>query len=345
MKTIVNLVAITCVASILLSGCNKKSANTKSNSKTQQQQTAQKDKKLPPPTIDIWDAAAKGNTEQIKRHFDFGTTIDATFVAAGVPGSGGSALHLAAINNRKEVVKLLIEKGANLNVKANNQDGSTPLQWAVIGGNLEIVKMLIDAGAKINDKDTKGFTALDATLYEPEKAKEAKLKIAEYLRSKGAKGASAGAVVTPPAIDIWKAAAEGKIDAVKQHIAAGTNINGTFVLAGVPGSGGTPLHLAVMTQQKEIIELLVEKDANLDAKADDEHRGTPLHWAVVVGSLEIIEQLIDVGANVNSKDKNGYTPLDAVGVNPAIPQETKDKISKLLKVKGAKTREELSNQK
>jgi len=50
------------------------------------------------------------------------------------------------------------------------------------------------------------------------------------------------APLSEPEIDIWKATSEGAVDIVRQHIDYGTNINGTFVLEGVPGSGGTPLH-------------------------------------------------------------------------------------------------------
>jgi len=49
----------------------------------------------------------------------------------------------------------------------------------------------------------------------------------------------------PPNIDIWAAAAKGGMEAIKQHLGAGTDMDGTFVKAGTPGSGGTPLHVAV----------------------------------------------------------------------------------------------------
>ena len=75
-----------------------------------------------------------------------------------------------------------------------------------------------------------------------------------------------------PSVDIWTAAANGNIKAVKQHIAAGTDVN--------PKSEGgqTPLHIATFKGHKEIAELLIAKGADLNAKDDD--GWTPLDLAV-----------------------------------------------------------------
>ena len=64
-----------------------------------------------------------------------------------------------------------------------------------------------------------------------------------------------------PSVDIWTAADEGNIKAVKQHLAAGANVNakeGVF--------GTTPLHPAAANDHKELAELLIEKGANVNAK-------------------------------------------------------------------------------
>ena len=63
----------------------------------------------------------------------------------------------------------------------------------------------------------------------------------------------------------------GNIEAVKQHIAAGTDVN-------VKGMGNmTPLHGAAHKGHKEIAELLISKGADVNAKAIDD--STPLDWA------------------------------------------------------------------
>ena len=74
-----------------------------------------------------------------------------------------------------------------------------------------------------------------------------------------------------PDISIYEAAREGNIEAVKQHIAAGTDVN-------AKGDGGvTPLHIAPLGSHKEVAELLIAKGADVNAKKDDGE--TPLHDA------------------------------------------------------------------
>ena len=67
-----------------------------------------------------------------------------------------------------------------------------------------------------------------------------------------------------PDISIHDAVEKGNIEAVKQHIAAGTDVNAK---GGV--IGGTPLHGAVTFGHKEIVELLIAKGADVNAKGVD----------------------------------------------------------------------------
>ena len=64
-------------------------------------------------------------------------------------------LHWAAINNRREVIKLLIEKGANVNVVGGDLQ-STPLHWAVRQGHLAATVLLMKNGADPNLLDAEG---------------------------------------------------------------------------------------------------------------------------------------------------------------------------------------------
>ena len=70
---------------------------------------------------------------------------------------------------------------------------------------------------------------------------------------------------------IHDAAYQGNIEAVKQHIAAGTDVDAKT------DDGRTPLHFAAFPGQKEIAELLIAKGADVNAK--DEDGDTPLDWA------------------------------------------------------------------
>ena len=105
-----------------------------------------------------------------------------------------------------------------------------------------------------------------------------------------------------PDISIHDAVEKGNIEAVKQHIAAGTDVN---AMGGM--SGGTPLTFAAIEGHKEIVELLIAKGA--DVEVADLLSATPLHRAASWGHKEIAELLITKGANVNAEDKWGNTPL------------------------------------
>jgi len=104
-----------------------------------------------------------------------------------------------------------------------------------------------------------------------------------------------------PDISINQAIFDGNIEAVKQHLAAGTDVNAK------DDNGWTPLHFAVYYGHKEIVELLITKGAEVNAK--DNNGWTPLHLAAENGRKQVAELLIANGADVNAKDNNGWTPL------------------------------------
>jgi cytohesin len=132
-----------------------------------------------------------------------------------------------------------------------------------------------------------------------------------------------------PDISIWEAAATGNIEAVKQHLAAGTDVNARHKSGGL-----TPLHLAVDRVHKEVAALLIDKGADVNAK-DDDSGVTPLHFAALEGQKEMAELLMAKGTDVNAKGDDGKTPLDRAIRNDET--ETAD----LLRKHGGKTSEEL----
>jgi ankyrin repeat protein len=130
----------------------------------------------------------------------------------------------------------------------------------------------------------------------------------------------------PPDISIHQAAKDGNIEAVKQHLAAGTDVNAK------DDDGYTPLDLAIDYEEIETADLLRKHggkhgtihiailggDAEgvkeflaggADVNAKNQRGWTPLHGAAVDGSKEVGELLIAKGADVNAKDKHGRTPL------------------------------------
>ena len=108
-----------------------------------------------------------------------------------------------------------------------------------------------------------------------------------------------------------KACKKGDIEAVKQYLAAGANVNAGGVFR------ATPLHLAAEYGHKEIAELLITNGADVNAKKAVEGE-TPLHEAAAYGNKEIAELLIVNGANVNVKDKGTGSLVGRTALNSAI---------------------------
>ena len=79
-----------------------------------------------------------------------------------------------------------------------------------------------------------------------------------------------------PDILIHVAAITGNIEAVRQHLAAGTDVNAKDIV------GRTTLHYAAINGHKEIAELLIGKGADVNAKDKDDN--TPLYQAAFWGS-------------------------------------------------------------
>ena len=133
-----------------------------------------------------------------------------------------------------------------------------------------------------------------------------------------------------PDIPIHNAARTGNIQAVKQHLDAGTDVDAKDGF----GLGRTPLHFAAREGHKKIVELLIDKGADMNAKADS-IEFTPLHIAAREGHKEIVELLIAKGADVNARDEEGDTPLDWAD------RRNQTATTALLRKHGAKTGEQL----
>jgi len=85
----------------------------------------------------------------------------------------------------------------------------------------------------------------------------------------------AGCGASVPDVSIHAAAGEGNIEAVKQHLAVGVDVNEKGGRYGL-----TPLQYAVANDHKEVAELLIDKGADVNAKMGDGQ--TPLHPATIV---------------------------------------------------------------
>ena len=130
-----------------------------------------------------------------------------------------------------------------------------------------------------------------------------------------------------PDISIHDAIEKGNIEAVKQHLAAGTDVEVK------DGEGWTLLQIAAGEGHKEIAELLIAKGADVNAMTAD---GLTALFAAILGShKEMAELLITKGADVNARGFLGMTLL-----NMAVDEGEKE-IADLLRKHGGKTGAEL----
>ena len=98
-----------------------------------------------------------------------------------------------------------------------------------------------------------------------------------------------------PPKDIWEAAKQGDIEAVKQHLDAGADVNAKGYRE------RTPLHYAAHGGQKEIAELLIA--AGADVNAIDAAGQTPLDWAIRRKHSEIADLLRKHGGKTGAELK------------------------------------------
>ena len=230
-------------------------------------------------------------------------------------------LHDAAFAGITEIIEKLIAEGADVNAKIKGGEckGETPLDWAIDGDEEDAINLLRKHGGKTSE--------------ELEAAEAAETGDIKAVKQQLAEGADVNAEDEDeyPLHDekLYLAIKEGDIEAVKKELADGADVNsknsdGTLQVYSTvdqkwqtyTGIDFTPLDLAVVNGYKEIIELLIEKGADVNAEDDDGN--SPLHMAyrgeinelmVVNGCKEIFELLIEKGADVNAKDDNGCSPL------------------------------------
>ena len=184
---------------------------------------------------------------------------------------GDNLLHIAALRGHKEVAEMLIVKGFDVN--SRNDEEETPFYNTAVSGHAEVAKLFIEKGADVNAKDKYGETPLDKAIGRKH------TETAELLRKHGGKSGAEFSIHT--------AAQLGNIESVKQHLAAGADVNAR------DDDGFTPLHRAALEYNKKIPELLVAKGADVNAMIlSGRYKGyTPLDFATTFNRTEIAELL------------------------------------------------------
>lgn len=107
-----------------------------------------------------------------------------------------------------------------------------------------------------------------------------------------------------PSVGLHLAALQGNIEAMRQHIAAGSDLNARDAY------GSTPLIVAATFGRTEIAQALIGAGVQLDVRNND--GATALHAAALLCRTEIVGALLDNGANKDLRDNFGKTPLESV---------------------------------
>lgn len=111
----------------------------------------------PEPQQALWAGALRGDTAMIARALAAGARIDS--LDTRTSASGRRALNYAAIGNRVAAIRMLLARGAGINL-ANNT-GFTPVHHAAESGAANAIRVLIEAGADISIPNSAGVLPLE----------------------------------------------------------------------------------------------------------------------------------------------------------------------------------------
>ena len=171
----------------------------------------------------------------------------------------GAPLHIAAADNAVDIMKILIENGAEIDICDDYND--TPLHLATYHKSLDAMQLLLDSGANVNALSSDGYYPLSKAItpwmgnIEPEVI----LLLLKY-------GADINAVSGTDALPALHTAAElGEADIVKLLIEHGADINLEY-------DGLTPLDAAMEEEQEEVIEIL--RSLGAVNSLDEDHTDT-----------------------------------------------------------------------
>jgi ankyrin repeat protein len=200
--------------------------------------------------------------------------------------AGWTPLHIAVVEGRADIVRLLVAAGADLTARTEQQ--RTPLHIA-LESSPGLVPLLLELGAVIDAPSAACLDDVD--------------RLAAHLDD--------GARITERAsgIDLLSWAAFGG--------AAGT---AELLLERGADADGGALHAAASGARLALVQLLLDAGADVDRRDPDTGRA-PLHAAVAAGpggdAPDVVRALLAAGADVNATTGDGATALDITRVAAA----------------------------
>ncbi|XP_050980964.1 caskin-2 isoform X8 [Labeo rohita] len=207
---------------------------------------------------------------------------------------GFSALHHAALTGTTDLLSLLLEAQATVDIKDSN--GMRPLHYAAWQGKADSVLMLLRAGASVNGASQDGQIPLHLA------AQYGHYEVSEMLLQHQSNPCTVNKAKKTP-LDL--ACEFGRLKVTQLLLSS------NMVVALLEGNGrdNTPLHLAARNGHKDIIRLLLKAGIDINRTTKS---GTALHEAALYGKMEVVKLLLDAGIDVNIRNTYNQTALDIV---------------------------------
>ena len=217
---------------------------------------------------------------------------------------GHTALMLAILSSNRDIAKLLIAKGANVNTK--NFDKQTALMMATAQQDTELVELLICARAEVNDQDKLKQTALMLAI------DKGNFPIASSLMDAGAdinarnnfKQTTLMFAAKIENEEIATEIAEKLIEKIKANIdEVHPNALISFIDEVDFNGASALMHLASRGNCKTLALLL---DAGAKTDTQDKKGISALFAAAKYGHIEAVKALLKAQADYVTFDKKGY---------------------------------------
>jgi ankyrin repeat protein len=200
-----------------------------------------------------------------------------------------TALHKAAASGHETAARLLLERGAV--VDAREEDQWTALHLAAQNGHEATVRLLLERGADIGATEARQWTALHKA------AANGRETTARLLLERGA---VVDAREEHQLTALHLAAQNGHEATVRLLLECGADIGAT------EARQWTALHLAALKGHEAAVGFLLDRGAKIDQT--DALQWTALHLATHKGHQAIAALLLDCGAEMNAMDDDGRTP-------------------------------------
>jgi ankyrin repeat protein len=222
---------------------------------------------------------------------------------------GYTALHGAAAKASSEIVKLLLEAGADVNGPASDSAIALCFATAHTGDNaVEMVKLLIASGSNVNHQwEDEARSTVLTDLLNQENNEEPSAEILRTLLHAGADpNRPNGRNETPLMLAVGYKEQPELAELLLEH---GAQVNA------VGSWGMTALMRAIQCGNARLVERLIIKGADVHQVTSDTEGNTPLTLALNLDELhgepsaEVLGVLLRAGANPNTPNARGWTPL------------------------------------